>query len=231
MVFIRFDKVPTKGYVMSFMSREQFDSIVKYHLSPVVGRIRLVDPRDPSYIDQLNTAYDRIFDDFNNVLTDDDIAGNADFVDHPAVVVLDDVSYAVNVDRDSDDEIEYFQLVDSDDEIVFEADWQGSITADEIVEMYRSHLSANAVVEDASAGSNVDDSSPVVDFSFFDKAFPHLVNYPDRFKKIAMERFESFSHESFRFQEIVVGDLVDYFDECVDEGAECVDEFYQVEES
>ena len=46
-----------------------------------------------------------------------------------------------------------------------------------------------------------------------------------------MERFESFSHESFRFQEIVVGDLVDYFDECVDEGAERVEEFYQVEES
>lgn len=215
---------------MTFMSREQFDSIVKHHLSPVVGRIRL-DPRDPSYTDQLNTAYDRIFDDFNSVLTDDNIAGNTDFVDHPAVVVFDDVSYAVNVDRDSDDEIEYFQLVDSDDEIVFEADWQGAITADEIVEMYRSHLSDNAVVEDAPAGSNVDNSSSVVDFSFFDEAFPHLVNYPDRFKKIAMEHFESFSHESFRFQKIVVSELVDYFDECVDEGAERVEEFYQVEES
>lgn len=35
----------------------------------------------------------------------------------------------------------------------------------------------------------------------------------------------------FVLKKIVVGELVDYFDECVDEGAECVEEFYQVEES
>ena len=171
------------------------------------------------------------------------MSSNADFDKTEEAIVVDDVSYAVNFDRDSDDEIEYFHLVDSDGEIVFEADWQGDITADEIAEMYRSYLSANAVVEDAmadvscdnssdsSAGSNVDNSSSVVDFSFFDAVFPHLVNYPDRFKKIAMECFESFSHESFSFQAIVVRELVDYFDECVDEGDERVEEFYQVEES
>lgn len=158
-------------------------------------------------------------------------------------VIVDGVFYDVSMNYDSDGVIEYFNLVNSDGEIVFEADWQGDVTADQIVEMYRSYLSANAVVEDdmadfscdnssdASAGSNVDNSGSVVDFSFFDKAFPHLANYPDRFKKIAMELVEYFSDESFRFQEIVVGELVDYFDECVDEGAERVEEFYQVEKS
>lgn len=127
-------------------------------------------------------------------------------------VIVDGVLYDVSMDYDSDGVIEYFNLVDSDGEIIFEADWQGDIAADEIVEMYRSYLSDNAVVEDAmadlscdnssddSAGSNVDNSDSAVDFSFFDAAFPHLANYPDRFKKIAMERFESFSHESFRFK-------------------------------
>lgn len=164
-------------------------------------------------------------------------------------VVVDGVFYDVSMNYDSDGVMEYFNLCDSDGEIVFEADWQGDITADEIVEMYRSYVSANTVVEDDVLSVSVDDSSDgsvgedsdgdsafvndgaVVDFSFFDEDFPHLVDYPVRLKKIAMDRCDSFVDESFAFQKIVVGELVDYFDECVEDGDEAVAEFYRLEES
>lgn len=120
---------------MTFMSREQFDSIVKHHISPVVGRIRL-DPENVAYLEQLGTAYDRVFEDLNSVLE------ITEANDHPDIVEFNDNFYTVHVDRDSDGEIEYFQLVDAADWLFFEMDWAGPIDTSTIVKMLKTERSS-----------------------------------------------------------------------------------------
>lgn len=76
--------------------------------------------------------------------------------------------------------------------------------------------------------------SPEIDnlkiYTQFDNRFPHLSTYPKRFKDIAITKLNSNIYESRHYQDIVVSELVDYYDECCLDGEEAVEEFYRLEE-
>lgn len=199
---------------MDFMSREEFDSIVKHHISPVVGRVRL-NPQDPSYTDHLNTAYDRIFEDFNKFFEP---------ADYPKTVEFEGVAYSVNVNRDSDGEIQYFQLVDSDDEFFFEMDWSGPVYADNIIDELTADKARSSstvdtqftvppvmpLVHEVLSDEDAVNKRIVKDFDFL---YSDYADYPDEFKIEVMDRLSSFSDESSQFQRILVSEAAEDWDD------------------
>lgn len=198
---------------MDFMSREEFDSIVKHHISPVVGRVRL-NPQDPSYTDHLNTAYDRIFEDFNQFFEP---------ADYPKTVEFEGIAYSVNVDRDSDGEIQYFQLVDLDDELFFEMDWSGPVYADNIIDELMvdktrnySTVGKQVAVPIMSLDHEVLSDADTVHEEItkdFDFLYSDYTDYPDEFKVEVMDRLSSFSDESLHFQRILVSEAAEDWDD------------------
>jgi len=196
------------------MSREQFDSIVKHHISPIVGMVRL-NPDDPSYVDHLNTAYDSIFDDFNKFFEPGD---------YPETVDFNGVSYSVSVDRDSDGEIQYFQLVDSDGNFFFEMDWAGPIDSEMIVETLEessnnpSSSVENNIVEIVQNDRLIevveaDESRKKSIVDDFDFLYSEYSSYPDEFKIEVMDTLNRFSGESSAFRRILVSEAVENWDE------------------
>lgn len=156
--------------------------------------------------------------------------------EYPETITIDGELYSVSVDRDSEGEIEYFNLQDSEGEFLLEADWQGSFTVEDVMEIYNSDKSSHTaeVTTEKNALPVTDEISPENDelknYTDFDNHFPHLATYPNRFKNIAVRLWDSNFYESHDYQDIVVSELVGYYDECCLDGEEAVEEFYRLEE-
>lgn len=54
---------------------------------------------------------------------------------NPDTIIIDNVKYTVYVELDSEGEIYYFQLIDPEDELFFECDWQGGFTEEDVLKL------------------------------------------------------------------------------------------------
>lgn len=54
---------------------------------------------------------------------------------YPETMTIDGVTYQVNVDFNSDDEIQYFHIQDADGNILIECDWEGGFSEDDVLSL------------------------------------------------------------------------------------------------
>lgn len=198
---------------MNFINREDFDSIVSHYINPVIGQIRL-NPEDKNYSDKLNHAYDKVFEDLKNSVE------NENFNDHPDSVTINDVSYSVLVIRDGENEIQSFGLYTEDDELFFECDWYGEITADNIIELINEDEERNSVnyslINDSDELNNeksvesIDENEKIKEFDFH---YPDYCHYDDEFKIQAIDDIKKFSDESQDFKIILISEWFERWEE------------------
>lgn len=198
---------------MNFINREDFDSIVSHYINPVIGQIRL-NPEDKNYSDKLNHAYDKVFEDLKNSVE------NENFNDHPDSVTINDVSYSVLVIRDGENEIQSFSLYTEDDELFFECDWYGEITADNIIELIKEDEERNSVnyslINDSDELNNeksvesFDENGKIKEFDFH---YPDYSHYDDEFKIQAIDDIKKFSDESQDFQSVLISEWFERWEE------------------
>lgn len=198
---------------MNFINREDFDSIVRHYINPVIGQIRL-NPEDKNYSDKLNHAYDKVFEDLKNYVE------NENFNDHPDSVTINDVSYSVLVIRDGENGIQSFGLYTEDDELFFECDWYGEITADNIIELINEDEERNSVnyslINDSDELNNeksvesIDENEKIKEFDFH---YPDYCHYDDEFKIQAIDDIKKFSDESQDFKIILISEWFERWEE------------------
>lgn len=147
------------------------------------------------------------------------------YKDYPESVVFDGAVYSVEVDRDSDGEIQYLQLIDANNEFFFEIDWVGAIDHSTILALLEEEKRSEAIGEkiDAEHESADHGSDLIVDaeaeevsrlINDFDFLFPDYSSYPVEFKVELMENLEkNYSDESFQFKRIFVSEAAEYWDD------------------
>lgn len=62
---------------------------------------------------------------------------------YPKEIVFEGVVYSVNVDYNSDGEIQWYELVGPDGVGFFEEDWEGGFTAEQVIKQIEWHRARN----------------------------------------------------------------------------------------
>lgn len=62
---------------------------------------------------------------------------------YPKEIVFEGVVYSVEVDYNTSDEIQWYELVDPNGVGFFEQDWEGGFTAEDVIESINWHRSRN----------------------------------------------------------------------------------------
>ena len=155
---------------------------------------------------------------------------------YPPTVDIGGKPYAVQVDLDSDGLIEYFNLVDAAGEFFFEADWvAGSLTADEIREIVRDMSgeeqeeaseketpASNAVATGAGEADSADgqgEEAPIDSYwaEVYDGRYGRYSHLGAAFRREAIETLECNEMESRVYQNILISELADYYEDRAEE--------------
>lgn len=139
--------------------------------------------------------------------------------DHPGFIVFNNISYEVRVDRNGDDEIQWFGLfLNGTNDLFFEMDWEGEFNSENIIQMLEEEFSSDdAPLEEAvdSYGGVGKDSEAVnkEKVAEFDFLYYDYESYPDEFKVQAVDDLRMFSDESQVFHNNLISEWADNWDE------------------
>lgn len=206
-----------------FIDREEFDSIIKHYIEPIIGRIRL-DPENPKHLESLTMAYDNIFEDMKEASK---YIGEKK--DYPRKMMINYVRYDVRVNRDSDDEIQWFGIYnEGTNDLVCENDWSGPLDFLYVLNFLKESLNENEESvsqnhtedhsNDSKGAESEEDQNSVNDETVekieeFDFLYSDYKNYPDEFKIQAIDDLKGFSNESHKFRNILVSEWTENWDE------------------